>query len=174
MWHDRRYSFLWVPVKGSLCLFWRKTRTKGLRARFPMRPEEDEGKQGHQTKESIEKIEQGSRQNRAVTRACGPRGRVGQRERNFARIIFCGSPQMHRKLRKSIKTFSLLTLGANPSPCLFVLFSSTLPVAYVVFRVSIKNVKYPWQEMRETTRWSDGLGGWDSRGRPAMHCHNYN
>ena len=34
-----------VPVRGFLCLFWRETHTKGLRARFPTRPEEDEGRQ---------------------------------------------------------------------------------------------------------------------------------
>ena len=42
VWHDGWYSFLWVwvPVRGFLCLFWHKTRTKGLHARFPMRLEE--------------------------------------------------------------------------------------------------------------------------------------
>ena len=33
-----------VPVRRFLCLFWREIHTKGLRARFPMRPEEDEGR----------------------------------------------------------------------------------------------------------------------------------
>ena len=34
--------WVWVPVRGPLCLFWRKTHTKGLRVRFPMRLEEVE------------------------------------------------------------------------------------------------------------------------------------
>ena len=34
----------WVPVIGFLCLFWRETHTKDLRARFPTRPKEDEKK----------------------------------------------------------------------------------------------------------------------------------
>ena len=55
MWHDGWHSFLWVwvPVSGSLCLFWRTTYTKGLRARFPKRTRE--GK-------APKRIEQGSRQ----------------------------------------------------------------------------------------------------------------
>ena len=31
-----------MSVRGFLCLFWRETHTKGLRAKFPTRPEEDE------------------------------------------------------------------------------------------------------------------------------------
>ena len=42
VWHNGWHSFLWVQVRESLCLFWRETHTKGLRARSPTRPEEDE------------------------------------------------------------------------------------------------------------------------------------
>ena len=35
---------VWVPVRESLCLFWRETHTKGQRARFPTRPEAVEGR----------------------------------------------------------------------------------------------------------------------------------
>ena len=45
-----------------------------------------------------------------------------------------------RKLHKSVTNFSLLALGANPSPCLLVLFSSTLSV---VFCVSEKKCEIP-------------------------------
>ena len=95
------------------------------------------------TEESRQRTEQRSRQKRAGARACGLRDRVDQRERmsqhswwlcgNFTRIHARASPQMHRKLRKSVTNFSLLALGANPSLCLF--------VVYVVFCVSVK--KYP-------------------------------
>ena len=44
---------------------------------------------------------------------------------------------------KSITNFSLLALGANPSPRLFVLFSSTFSVVYVVFWVSVKKCEKP-------------------------------
>ena len=40
-----------MPVRGSLCLFWRETHTKGLHARLPTRPEEDEGRQGTRAKQ---------------------------------------------------------------------------------------------------------------------------
>ena len=53
------------------------------------------------------------------------RGRVGEGERtsqhsrwlcrNLARIHARDSPQMYRKLHKSVTNFSLLALGANPS-----------------------------------------------------------
>ena len=45
LWNVARFSG-WVPVRGFRCLFWRETYTKGLRARFSTRLEEDEGKQG--------------------------------------------------------------------------------------------------------------------------------
>ena len=75
---------------------------------------------------------------------------------NFARIHTRASPQIHRKLRKSVTIFSLLVLRANPNPCLFILFSSTLSGVYVVFCVSVKKCEIPWPEMRKTTRRSNG------------------
>ena len=124
MWHDKLHSFLWVwvcvPVRGSLCLFWHETHTKSLCARFPTRPEENEGRQGPRDT----RTEQASRQERAVNRCrrkptartSGPRSRVGQRERmsqhswwlcgNFARIHTRHSSPMHRKLCKSVTNFS--------------------------------------------------------------------
>ena len=40
MWHYGWHPFLcvWVPFKESLCLFWRETHSKGLRARSPTWP----------------------------------------------------------------------------------------------------------------------------------------
>ena len=115
-----------MPVRGSLCLFWRETHTKSLRARFPMRPEEGEGRQGpravNRTRQSArERAINRSRGKRKTTaRNCGPRRRVGQCERisqhsrwlcgNFARIQACDSPQMHRKLHKVSQISSFLCL----------------------------------------------------------------
>ena len=50
MWHDVGHSFCgcgcgWVPVREFLCLFWCETHTKGLRARFPTKTEDDEERQ---------------------------------------------------------------------------------------------------------------------------------
>ena len=79
------------------------------------------------------------------------RGRVGQRERMsqrslwlceyFAHIHALDSLQMYRKLCKGVTNFCFLALGANPSPCVFVLFSSTFSLVYVVFCVSVKKCK---------------------------------
>ena len=119
----------WMPIRGSLCLFWYKTHTKGLRTRFPARPEENEGKPDP----------------RAVNRS---QGKVTVRERQLlseelgpvdpeARLadvrgwvsIPCGCVGIllgymlviaHRCTEKC-PNFSLLVLGANPSLCLFVL-----------------------------------------------------
>ena len=68
-----------MPVRGSLCLFWRKTHAKSLHARFPMRLEEDEGRQGPR---AVNRREQSTEvRERRGARTCGPRGRVGQRAR---------------------------------------------------------------------------------------------
>ena len=112
-------------------------------------------------KKAESRTEQGGRQKRAGVRACGLRGRVGQSERmsqhswwlcgNFAQIHARDSLQMHGELHKSASPFLRLEL-TQVCDCLFS-FSSTLSVG---FCVSVKNVKYPWPEMRETTRQSDG------------------
>ena len=39
----------WAPVRRFLCLLWRETHTKGLSARSPTRPGEDEERQGPRT-----------------------------------------------------------------------------------------------------------------------------
>ena len=46
LWHDGWHPFLWVwmPVRESLCLFWRETHPKGLCLRSPTRPDVDEGR----------------------------------------------------------------------------------------------------------------------------------
>ena len=50
-----------VPVRGSLCLFWRETHTKGLCARFPTRPEEDEGMKDPESTE-VDRTDQSTEQ----------------------------------------------------------------------------------------------------------------
>ena len=179
-WHSFLRVWLWVPVKGSLCLFWCKTHTKGLHMRFPTRPKEDEGRKVPEQKRTGQLNEEGSqkketsRQNRAVSkrdqstelnrpgqstgessqqRLLGPvdsearlanmSGWVMISGGNFTQIHAHASPQIHRKPRKSITNVSLLALGTNPSPCLFVLFSSTLSVVYVVFCLLAKKCEIP-------------------------------
>ena len=136
LWHDNGIRLCecgcgWVPLRGFLCLFWRENHTKGWRARFPIRPKEDEGRQGpnravgrrnQSTEEGRtdqdsqqKRTEKGSRPKREVKRAgaCGLRGRGDQRERmsqrswwlcgNFARIHARDSSQKHRMLGKCHK-----------------------------------------------------------------------
>ena len=78
-----------MPVRESLCQFWCETRTKGLHARFPVRPEEDEGRKVPEQSREKNRRNQRARLERAVNRSwgkptarmCGPRGQVGQHER---------------------------------------------------------------------------------------------
>ena len=56
-----------VPVRGSLCLFWRETHAKGVRARLPTTLEEDEKRQGSRVNRTGQSTEEGSEQNRPVS-----------------------------------------------------------------------------------------------------------
>ena len=94
MWHDMWHSFLWVwvQVRGSLCLFWRETPTNGLHARFPTRPEEGRrrqtteeskrtGQSAGERESSWQKSGEADGQRKVTARTSGPRDRVGQREK---------------------------------------------------------------------------------------------
>ena len=41
---NNSFPFVLAPLRRSLCLFWRETHSKGLRARSPARPEVEEGR----------------------------------------------------------------------------------------------------------------------------------
>ena len=145
----------WVSVR-FLCLFWRETHTKGLRARFPTRPEKNMGRQGlradqkkavNKRGKSTGKCSRSEVKNRRLLSeelgSVDPEAglaNVSQRSwwlcGNFARIHARDSPQ------KSVINFSLLALGANPSSWLFVL-CSTLSVVYVVSCVFVKQFEMP-------------------------------
>ena len=177
MWHYVGHSlcwYVWVPVSESLFLLWRETHTKGLSTRSLARPEVDEGRK------VLEKTKRVSWQRRAVriwkqnreertkvrkttAKICWPTeaGLNNSRRqvsiasgfvRVFARVHARVSSQNAQKMSQ---TSPFLTLGANPSPCLFVclFFSSILSV---VFCISVKNVRYPRSEMRKTTWWITG------------------
>ena len=151
-----------------------------------------QGKKGPRVEEN--KPEQRSGQNRAVSRreqatasTCGLRGRVGQRERmsqrswwlcwNFARIHARDSLQIHEVLSKSVTNFSLLALGVNPSPWLFVLlFFYPLSCVCCVLCVRKEIWNTPgrrWEKPLDDLMAMSGLGGWDSGVRPAVYCHKY-
>ena len=65
---------MWVWVSASQ--FWRETHTKGVRARFPMRPEVDKGRKV-QSQEKEEELRRDRAENRPVDR----RERERERER---------------------------------------------------------------------------------------------
>ena len=62
-----------MPVTGPFCLFWRETHTKDLHARYPTRPEEDEGgnvrERDRQTDRQRESAEEIRTENRSVDRS---------------------------------------------------------------------------------------------------------
>ena len=90
-----------------------------------MRPEEDEERQGPRAvNRSRGKATVRERRLLSEEQEC----RVGQRVRMNQRSWWlCGNFARIHKPQKSIKNFSLIALGANPSPCLFI-----LSVIYVV------------------------------------------
>ena len=107
--------------------------------------------------------EQGSRQKRAGARACGLRGRVGQRERmsqyswwlcgNFIQIHTCDSSQNAIKVSKT-SLFLHMELTTVYDSLFF--FSSPLSVVYVVFCVSVKKCEILLardERNHQTIRW---------------------
>ena len=140
MWHDVGHSFLWVWV--CVCVSASQIPLSVL-ARNPHKVHEisyetgrrrgkarsqDREKRGQLAGEnSQQKSGEADGQRKATARTCGPRGRVGQRVRVSQRVGISLEYTLaiaHRctgKPHKSVINFSLLALGANPSPWLFVL-----------------------------------------------------
>ena len=134
LWHDgwRSFLFVWVSVGESLCLFWHETHRKDQRARFPARPEVEEGRK---VPEKIERAnwqrmaeensqqqgaEETGRQNRAVKRWVSiPSGFV-----EVSRKIHASdSHQMLGELHKSVTNYLLLRFELTQvRVCSFVLF----------------------------------------------------
>ena len=165
----------WAPVRGFPCLLWRKTHTEGFRARFPTRSEEDEERQGHRVEQRGVSDSQGKvtvRERRLLKEELGPvdpearsantRGWVSV-PGSCLGILFEYTLVTVTECQKSVKNFSLLTLRANPSSCLFVLLSPTLGYICYICYMFVKHVKCPWLEMRKTTR---RFAGSDS----GLHC----
>ena len=77
-----------MPVRGFLCLIWRETHTKGLRAGFPTRLEEDEGRKAPGQNREVDRTHQskevgGGEADGRERQLLEPvdSGRVGQREK---------------------------------------------------------------------------------------------
>ena len=144
MWHDIGHSLcgcVWVPVRGSLCLFWRENHTKGLCARYPTKPEKEEGRKFSEISRQDRAVRR-SGQNRPVKRTdqsteVGGRWRLRKTFQDSgltnARKWVCipsgfvrVSPEytlvLAHRMHKSVTNFSLLAVEAKPIPWLFVLF----------------------------------------------------
>ena len=146
--------WVWVSASQKIPLFWRKTHTNGLSTRFSTRPEGRFESQQKWTEETIQQkeAEQRSWQNRAVDRSrgkptarmCGTRAGLVNVKRwvsfpgGFVGISLEYTLAIaHRILGKCHKLLPSCA-WSYPSPCLFVLFSPTILVKYVVFCVSVK------------------------------------
>ena len=156
--HSNSFPFVLVPLRRSLCLFWRETHTKGLRARSPARLEVEEGR------EVWEKTERGSWQSRAeetsqLERAVKRRRRTQSTEVSMA-SDFCGSfVQVHARISPQNAVLHRLPPSCAWSwpKSVFVrllFFSSTL---LVVFYVSVKKCVMPQiGDEKKSTRWITG------------------
>ena len=143
--------------EDSFVCFGKKTHRKGLRTSFLTRLEEDKGEKAPKSSEGSS-IEQSAEQKSAVYRReqsrkptasmCGPRGRVGQREKmsqrslwlcgNFARIHAPDSSQNARKVSQTSLFLRLVLTQVRVCS-----LSSTLLVVYIVFCVSVKKYEIP-------------------------------
>ena len=143
-------GYEWAPVRGFFCLFWCETHTKGLRARFPTRPEEDEEIQGPRVvnrKELARYLWTWGISWYLWTMKPGQPTQVDESVFLVAVWKFCSrtgswQPQKHR-MQEKYPNFYLLSLTANPSPCLFILLSSSLDYIRYICYTFVKHVKCP-------------------------------
>ena len=169
----------WVPVRGFLYLLWREIHTKGLRTKFPTRPEEDEERQGPRAGNRSRR-KATVRERRLLNEELGPVDpEAGSASaRGWVRVlgscvgIFEYTLATDRSIEcwESDQTFPFLHLDLTQvRACLF--FSSTLSVVYVVSCMFVKQCEMPMagdERNHKTIGWPKaGLGDWDSGGRPA-------
>ena len=138
--------WVWVSASQKIPSFWCETYTNGLRAWFPTKPEEDEGRKEGPRREQKKPVKR-RKQNVWTKQSTGESkwllGCIDRRPDwptwedesawwlcgNFVRIHTRDSLQMHGELHKSVTNFSFPVLRANPSPCLF----SFLPPSRLCF-----------------------------------------
>ena len=149
VWHDAEYSFLWVWVSASqkIPLFvlmfcmrdfsWDQRRTR-------------EGRSQSQEQRMRRERAVNRSQGKSTARNYGPRRWVGQHKMSQHFWWLCGIfPRIHahnssQNAGKVSQTSPFLHLELTQvRVCLFVLFSSTHSVVYVVFCVSVKKCEIP-------------------------------
>ena len=170
--HSFLWVWVWVSANQKIPLsVLARNPYKGFEREISLETGRRRGKvrsQGRTEESSQQKwTEEGSQQERAVNRS---RGKPMVRERRLLGPVdseaglanmrgwvsvlggFVGishentlamAPRCTESYKKTVINFSLLALGTNPSPCLPVLFSSTLSIVYVVFCVFVKKCEIP-------------------------------
>ena len=143
----RWVAFVWVPLKISLCLFWREIHTKGVERGIGRRggkecPRED--RESQLTKETRRKQSaEGSSQEMSqhCLWLCG----------SFAQIHACDNLQMHGELHKNVTNSLLLHLELTQvRVCSFVLFFHPLGCVLCV-RKEMCNA--PGRRWEKNARW---------------------
>ena len=172
----------WVPIRRFLSLFWCKTLTKSLRARFLARLEEDEGKQGPWAGNRRRQSAGGSSQRKGDCQAWSWdlwTQRLGwpawDDESAFlvAKWEFSSKDswqtQKHRMLGKCHK-HPHFALGGNPSLCLFILLflhsRSCICCVLCVCKEMWITPGRKWEKPQYDRMAMSGFGGWDDEGRP--------
>ena len=148
--------WVWVSASKFLCLFWRKTHTKGLRAIFPTRPKEDERRKVPELRTEKE-AKQRSGDNRAVSRrllgcVVSDAGLANVRRwvsipgdfvgisLEYTHAIACRCSESCTKVSQT-PPFLCLELTQDHDCLSF--FSFTFSLVYVVFCMSIKKCEIP-------------------------------
>ena len=169
LWHDGGHSFCgsgWAPVRGFLCLFWHVAHTKGLRMRFPTKPEEDEKRHSPWAvnREELVTVRERWRSERGgcwneELRLVDPEARSAS-VRGWVRvpgscegISFGYTLVIATECQKRAKTSLFLHLGLTQVRACLSFFSFTLGYICYVF---VKRVNCLQPEMRGTTRQSNG------------------
>ena len=141
------FVLAWNPHKGLACGISHETRRRrgkeGLRAE--QKNQEKEAEQRSEENSAVGKREQELEPVDSMAGLTNVRGWVSILG-DFVEISLEYTLALaHRctECSESVTNFPLLVLGANPSQCLLVLFSSTLSVVYVVFCVSVKKCEIP-------------------------------
>ena len=143
-----------VPVRESVCLFWRETHKKSLRTSSRIRPE-GQGKEGPrrrqrelvdngEQKKAVRRWKQGKEGRRiefrkTTAKTCWPTeaGLTNARRQVSIASGFVGVfARVHARVssqngQKVLQNFLFLALGANPGPCLSVY--SFLPPSQLCF-----------------------------------------
>ena len=166
----------WVSANQKIpCLFWHETHTEDLHARFPTRPEEDEGRKVRESTE-VDRIDQLTEESRSYnlwTKIC-VRGWVS---------VPCGFVGISLEYTLAHRCTESYAKVSQTSPFLRLELNQVRVFVYSLFSHPVGCILCVRKEMWNTPgrRWEkplndqmamSGLGSWDSGGRLAVYCHS--